>query len=150
MKMSGGYRLIDLLVIVVANLMNLIMIPVFLLRVFKPDHSTIVVWVWVAFILILAAAAISNIRFRRAWWAVIFPLLLVVFLIVEVVLDYIAKYDFRSTWLLGPYLLLYYGSILGMIGYSFAAQKKTGFITLATYFLSQIAVLYSYFTVGHG
>jgi hypothetical protein len=39
---------------------------------------------------------------------------------------------------------------MGMIGYSFAAQKKYGFITLATYFLSQIAALYSYFKVGHG
>jgi len=46
--------------------------------------------------------------------------------------------------------LLYYVSILGMIGYSFVAQKKVGFITLGTYFLSQIAAFYSYFKVGHG
>jgi hypothetical protein len=75
---------------------------------------------------------------------------MVVFLIIEVVLDYILQYDFRNTSLLGPYLLLYYVSVLGMIGYSFAVQKKYGFITLATYFLSQIAAFYSYFKVGHG
>jgi hypothetical protein len=39
---------------------------------------------------------------------------------------------------------------LGMIGYSFLAERKYGFITLATYFLSQIAAVYSYFRVGHG
>ena len=72
------------------------------------------------------------------------------FLIIEVVLDYVLKSDFRNTSLIGPYLLLYYISILGMIGYSFLVEKKYGFITLVTYFLSQFAALYSYMKVGHG
>jgi hypothetical protein len=37
-----------------------------------------------------------------------------------------------------------------MIGYSFLANKRYGFVTLVTYFLSQIAALYSYLQVGHG
>lgn len=65
-------------------------------------------------------------------------------------LDYVTRYEFRSTALLGSYLFLYYVSILGMIGYSFLAEKTCGYVTLATYFLSQIAALYSYFKVGHG
>jgi hypothetical protein len=87
---------------------------------------------------------------QREWWAITLPLLLIVFLVAEVALDYIARYDFRSTRLLGPYLFLYYVSIMGMIGYSFLAEKRYGFVTLATYFLSQIAALYSYLKVGHG
>jgi hypothetical protein len=116
----------------------------------KVEHPQVVGLVWVIFILVLAVAVVFNIRAKREWWVVLFPLLLGVFLIVEVALDYIARYDFRSTSLLGPYLLLYYVSIMGLIGYSFAAKKNYGFITLVTYFLSQIAALYSYFKVGHG
>jgi len=150
MNKRASYRLIDLVVVAVTNLMSIIMVIVFLLRTMMVERLQVVGFIWMAFILTLAAVVVLNIRAKREWWAVVFPLLLVVFLIVEVALDYIAKYDFRSTSLLGPYLLLYYVSILGMIGYSFGAEKKYGFITLATYFLSQIAALYSYFTVGHG
>ena len=100
--------------------------------------------------LALAAATVWNLQARREWWAAVLPALLALFLIVEIVLDYILQFDFRSTRWLGPYLLLYYLSIMGMIGYSFLVQKKYGVITLVTYFLSQIAALYSYFTVGHG
>jgi hypothetical protein len=149
-KKLASYRKIDLSVVAVANLLNLIMVPIFLLRTLEVEHPQVVGLVWVVFILILAAAVVFNIRAKREWWVALFPLLLGVFLIAEVALDYIARYDFRSTSILGPYLLLYYVSIMGMIGYSFAVQKKYGFITLATYFLSQIAALYSYFTVGHG
>ena len=63
---------------------------------------------------------------------------------------YILQINFRSTRLLGPYLLLYYLAILGMIGYSFQIGKTYGFITLLTYFINQIATFYSYFRVGHG
>lgn len=150
MKKLASYRLIDLGVVAVANLMNLIMVPIFLMRTMKVEHPQVVGLVWVVFILVLAVAVVFNIRAKREWWVVLFPLLLGVFLIVEVALDYIARYDFRSTSLLGPYLLLYYVSIMGLIGYSFAAKKNYGFITLVTYFLSQIAALYSYFKVGHG
>lgn len=58
--------------------------------------------------------------------------------------------DIRSTRLLGPYLLLYYLALFGMIGYSFQIGKNFGFVTLVTYIVNQIATFYSYFQVGHG
>lgn len=142
-------HLVDLTVIAVANLMNLIMVVVFLSRTALVPRIQIVGWIWGVFSLALAAAAVWNLRSKREWWAAVLPALLVLFLIVEILLDYILQLDFRSTRLLGPYLLLYYLSILGMVGYSFLVEKKYGAITLVTYFLSQIAALYSYFTVGH-
>jgi hypothetical protein len=143
-------RPVDLTVIIVANLMNLIMVVVFFSRTLLIPRIQIVGWVWVLFSLALAAAVVVNLRARREWWAAVLPALLALFLILELVLDYILVFDFRSTRWLGPYLLLYYLSIMGMVGYSFLVQKKYGVITLVTYFLCQIAALYSYFTVGHG
>jgi hypothetical protein len=39
---------------------------------------------------------------------------------------------------------------MGMVGYASQVEQRLGFITLATYFLHQIAALYSYSRVGHG
>jgi hypothetical protein len=130
--------------------MNLIMVAIFLSRVAGVPRSGFIALIWVAFIIVLAAIVYRNARDRREWWSVVLPLLLVAFLILELVLDYILQIDFRNTRLLGPYLLLYYLALLAMIGYTFKIGRRYGFITLATYFLNQIATFYSYSQVGHG
>jgi len=148
--MTANNRSIDLVVVALANLMNTIMVVVFVLRSSTIGRLQVVGFVWAGMILVLACVVTLNVRAKRAWWTTVLPSLLLVFLIAEVALDYVGRYEFRSTALLGPYLFLYYISILGMIGYSFLTDKTYGFVTLATYFLSQIAALYSYFKVAHG
>jgi hypothetical protein len=144
------YRFIDLFVISVANLFNIIMVVVFYLRTRNVNHPKAFGYVWTVFVIILVAASILNIRSKLSWWSIALPLIFAAFLILELILDYLLQIDFRNTSLLAPYLLLYYVSILGMIGYSFLTEKKLGIFTLVTYFLSQIAAFYSYFNVGHG
>ena len=150
MNKQKNYRSIDLYVIAIANLFNLIMVVIFYLRTRNVSHPLVFGYVWTGLIIVLVTATILNIRSKRSWWTTALPIIFVVFLVVELLLDYILQYDFRSTSLLAPYLILYYVSILGMIGYTFLTEKKLGAITLVTYFLSQIAAFYSYFKVGHG
>ena len=150
MKKLINHRKVDLVAIAVANLFNLIMIPIFIIRTMQPEHSPLAGIVWVVFIAVLAVVIFQNVGAKRERWFILMPALFGIFLIVEVILDYVLKIDFRNTGLLTPYLILYYISILGMIGYSFLVEKKYGFITLVTYFLSQFAALYSYMKVGHG
>jgi len=150
MKYLNNHRTIDFVAIGVANLFNLIMVVVFILRTVQTGRLQVVGIIWVVFIAALAVAVFQNIKAKRGRWFIVLPLLFEIFLIVEVVLDYVTKIDFRNTSLIMPYLILYYVSILGMIGYSFLVEKRYGFITLTTYFLSQFATLYSYLVVGHG
>lgn len=150
MKKLNNHQAADLVVIGIANLFNIIMIAVFILRTLQTGHLQVVGIVWAIFIVTLVAVTFRNIQANRGRWFIVLPLLMGIFLIVEVVLDYVLKLNFRNTSLVGPYLLFYYVSIFGMIGYSFLVEKKYGIITLATYFLSQFAVLYSYMKVGHG
>ncbi len=98
----------------------------------------------------MAVAGGLNIAWRRDWWLVILPGLVVLYCAVEFTLDYILKFDFRSTPLLWPYLGLYYVSLMGMIGYAFLVSKPVGFITLLTYIANLAATLYSFAQVGHG
>lgn len=144
------YRTFDLIVVAVTNLFNIIMVVVFYYRTRGINHPKIVGYIWACLAILLLAAAIFNLRSKLTWWSIAIPLSFSVFLILELILDYYLQLDFRSTGLLAPYLVLYYLSILGMIGYAFLTEKRFGIITLATYFLSQIAALYSYLKIGHG
>ena len=104
----------------------------------------------VVMILPLIAAIIVNIAAKRGAWLWVLPLVTVVFLIVEFILDYVLKTDFRSTGLLAPYLILYYLAQFAMVGYTFMVGKPYGFITLVTYFINLAATFYSYARVQHG
>ena len=147
---ENQYRLIDQALFMIANLVNLLMIGIFLSRPAELQQLEFILGI----ILLLLAlptlyCVVRNAALKRGVWYWLLPLLLVVFLLVELLLDYLFLPGFRQTRWLGPYLGLYYLSLMGMIGYSFLAGKKEGFITLVTYFLNQIATFYSYFSVGH-
>ena len=142
---------IDQVMFAIANMMNVFMIYIFLSRTgLFPPLGIFWAWIWSILIIVTLGVVTVNIRLKRKWWYIALPGLLIVFLIFEILLDYVLDLEFRSSRLLGPYLLLYYFSLMGMIGYAFQIGRKRGFITLITYFLNQIATFYSYFLVGHG
>ena len=145
------YQVVDLAVFAAANLMNVLLIGIFLSRPYGLKRAERVLGlISVCLALPLGLAAILNWWGQREWWTVVLPGLLAVFLVVELLLDYVLKADFRRTRLLGPYLLLYYAAVMGMVGYSFLVGEVYGFVTLATYFLCLFATWYSYAKVGHG
>ena len=147
-------RVVDLGVFGIANLINLLLVVIFLARARAGTRDTLVEniagWITVAMALPLIAAIIVNIAAKRGAWLWILPLVTVIFLIVEFILDYALKIDFRSTGLLVPYLILYYLGQFAMVGYTFMIGKPYGFITLVTYFINLAATFYSYAQVRHG
>ena len=145
------YRVVDVAVFVMANLVNVLMIGIFLSRpkgLERVEHRLGLVQIALA--LPVGVAVIVNAVGKREWWFVVLPTFLVAFLIVELLFDTVVKLEFRNTRLLWPYLLLYYLALMGMIGYCFQVGVVYGFITLATYFLNLFATWYSYSKVGHG
>jgi hypothetical protein len=75
---------------------------------------------------------------------------MVVFCVIEYLVDYALEVEFRGRRAMKPYLLLFYLALMAMIGYSFLLGKTYGYITLATYFLHMAATAYSYGRVKHG
>ena len=144
-------QFVDLTVIVCANIFNLMMVAIFLLRARgSPGSGLIYVIIEFVMVIILAYGAIHNWINDRGLWLILLPALMFIFLISEILLDYVLKIPFRESRLLGPYLLLYYSAQMGLIGYAFMIDRIYGFITLITYFLSLGATGYSYSKVGHG
>jgi len=145
------YRTIDIALFVIGNLVNLLMIGVFLSRPAGLETVELVLGiVFVTLALPIGAAVLLNILGQREWWTTILPAPLILFCVVEFVLDYVLKLDFRNTALLWPYLILFYLALIAMIGYAFGVGKPYGFATLGTYFLNLLATWYSYSRVGHG
>jgi hypothetical protein len=145
------YRIIDIAIFIIANLVNLLLIGIFLSRPkgLKKVEHVLGLFV-VAMILPVGVAIILNFLGKREWWTIVLPLIFIVFLKVELLFDYILTWNFRKTRWLWPYLLLYYTASMAMIGYSFLIGKPYGFVTLGTYFLGLFATWYSYAKVGHG
>lgn len=149
--MQLTYETVDLALFLVANLVNLLIIGIMLSRPFGLKRLERILGVGaVACALPAALAVVLNVAGGREWWAVVLPALFVAYLILELVLDYVLKLDFRNTRLLWAYLLVYYVAVNAMIGYTFMVNETYGFVTLATYLLGLLATWYSYARVGHG
>ena len=144
-------RTIDLVVFIIANMMNLLLTIMFLFRaVGKPNVGNPFGWVAVALAVPLGVVVVLNLLGKRDWAFWVLPLVTVCYCLFELLLDGILKVDFRHNRLLGPYLLSYYLGLMAMIGYNFLASKPYGFVTLVTYFINLAATAYSYSRVGHG
>jgi energy-coupling factor transporter transmembrane protein EcfT len=145
------FQKFDLAVVVIANLLNLILTLIFLNRVFgRTEWEHWLGYGTLIMILPLTIIAVANLNEKRNWAFWVLPLVMVAYLVVEFVLDYWLKFNYRQTAWLGPYLLVYYVALFAMIGYAFLAGKTYGFITLITYFINLAATFYSYRQVGHG
>ncbi|HYA48218.1 MAG TPA: hypothetical protein VEG35_00850 [Burkholderiales bacterium] len=145
------FRIVDLAVFAITNATNLLLAVMFIARgrrSEKVERATGLAVVAMAFP--LAAASTLNALGRRAWWTWGLPLLMVVFCIVEYLVDYALKVEFRGRRAMKPYLILYYLALMGLIGYSFLTGRIYGYVTLATYFLHLAATAYSFARVKHG
>lgn len=139
------FRTVDLLVFIMANLVNVLLIGIFLSRARgMPRLEYYLGLILIILVLPLVWVVMFNLRHARPGWSVWLPIPLIIFLLIELVLDYFLKSDFRHGAGLWPYLFFFYTGLLGMMGYSFAVNKTWGFITLVTYFLNLWATWYAH------
>jgi hypothetical protein len=136
---------IDLIVVGMANLINIVMVALFAARMSGLPQVQRALGV-VAMIMGFALGYIAflNKKRKRDKWMTYLLIPIFLFFVVELILDYVLTLDFRNTALAGPYILLYYAGLWGLIGYSFKFDKKWGFVTLATYFANMTMSILPY------
>ena len=146
----AGMPLGDLAIIAFASAANLLMAALFVARTMGfPRLAKYYVGIpLLALGVPIGWIDLANWFEARPWWTFSLPLVLLAFLAVELVLDYLRSTEFRRSRIVGPYLALYYVGFMLMIGYSFLAGGNLGFVTLATYFGMLGATAY-YFRSGH-
>jgi hypothetical protein len=133
-------RAVDLVLFGIANLVNLLVAVILLSRTYGFERFAHGIGIAVIVMAIpITVAVLVNMLERRDWWAIVLPLPLALFCVVELVFDYLLNLQFRTTSLLWPYLIIYYFGLIGLIGYSFGIGKRYGCVTLGTYFLNLLA-----------
>jgi len=145
------FKTVDVGVFAVANLINLFLAVMFAARGRRDqrlEKGAGLAVVLSAFPLV--AASVLNAVGHRSGWTWGLPLFMIAFCVVEYLLDYALKINFRNSRAVRPYLILFYLALLALIGYSFLLGKTYGYATLATYFLQLGATAYSYGRVKHG
>jgi hypothetical protein len=136
---------IDSIVFLIANFINIVMVFLFICRKKGKENAEYILGLLVVvMVLPLISIIIFNIFAGRESWFYTLIIPMIFFLVVEYVLDYQMKRDFRNTSLVWPYIFLYYLALLGMIGYCFLINKVFGFITMFTYFLNLFATWYAH------
>ena len=77
---------------------------------------------------------------------IIISLIIILFyLFIEVLLDYILKIPFREILTIHvPYIIVFYAAAFSMIGVTFNINRKMGFIVLATFFILLACLAYMY------
>jgi hypothetical protein len=151
-KMSKNIpRMLDLVVFLIANLVNILLALLFIYRAIgQPGRGNRFGWASVLLGIPLLAIAVYNLVTGRNWWTVLLPGLMVLYDLLEWIVDHLYKLDFRHSRWLGLYLLVYYLALMGMIGYTFMVGRVFGFFTLITYFINLAATAYSFSRVRHG
>ena len=136
-KPQTDHRKLDLIVVCLANFINVIMAILFTARIFGFSQAVYASGILVMIMgFVLGYVAFLNKRNKRDKWEVYLLIPIFVFFIADLFLDYLFPSDFRSTPIVGPYISLYHIGLWGLIGYGFRFDKKWGFVTLTTYFLN--------------
>ena len=149
MNLLKNSVVLDLGIVVITNLINLLLVVVFWGRIAGQIRISNAAGVGTLILGIpLGILMIANFNLHREWWRVMLPLFMILFLFVEWMLDYVLKIEFRQTWIVGPYLLLYYLASMVMVGYAFMVKIPYGAITLITYFLQVGLGIYSRYKTG--
>ena len=147
----GEARVVDIGFVLIGNAINLLLVLLFLSRTSGGRRlEKITGLAIIALAIPVALGIVVNAIQSSGWWTIGLPSVLLLYLVVEFILDYVIHSDFRQTRMLWPYLLLFYLALNAMIGYSFLVGGVYGAVTLVTYFGCLLATWYSYSKVGHG
>ena len=126
---------INLLGAILASVINLSTILVFTFRLLdKPEVGhwigiTVQLSIFPLVYLLYAAR-----RFNRRWIYFIWIGLMIVFIIVEFIVDWYPKVNFRDNLsIVIPYVMLFFGATGGMIGIASLAGKKWTIVTVITF-----------------
>jgi len=128
---------IDLMGSIVANVNNLLLIGIFLLRIYKLNK--VEYWLGILFILTLIPLTVMFINAFQTDRSILYffqLILMMSFIIAELFLDYILKIEFRKNRaFVIPYVTLFYASLGGMIGIAGHGGSVWSMATIITFLL---------------
>jgi len=92
-----------------------------------------------------AVVLISYFQSNKGWRVYVGVGFALFYILVEFLLDYVFKVDFRSKWITHiPYILLEYTAFFGLISAAFAVSQTSGWIVSVTFWIAMACLVYLY------
>jgi hypothetical protein len=134
----------DLIFVVSGVIFNLMIIGVY---VAQKHERTRLVRVFGTVVICLAiplvAVFIDYLIVGRALWIMIYLGSILLYLFVELLLDFILKIEFRKKLILHiPYIILFYVASFGFIGISFSINRTWGYVVSVAFWAVLASLIY--------
>ena len=91
------FKILNFLVVVIANLFNLLIVGIMLSRAHRKVRlERSFGWVVTIMALPLLGVVLLNLNNQMPWWTVVLPGILMFFCLLELLFDYVLKFPFRK------------------------------------------------------
>ena len=136
----------DLVFVVTAVVFNLLIAGIFIAD--KKQRPTLIRTFGIAWLFLAIPLAIVFVHYllagRELWIIVCFGGIFL-YMIVELLLDYVLKIEFRKKLSLHvPYIVLEYLALFGLIGISFSIDKTWGYVVSISFWVLMASLIYLY------
>ena len=136
--------LVDLTFVVTGVVFNLLIIGVYIAQKQERHRlvrilGSIVICLAIPLVVVFINYLISG----RALWIMIYLGFILLYIFVELLLDFILKIEFREKLILHvPYIILFYIASFGFIGISFSIDRAWGYIVSITFWAVLGSLIY--------
>ena len=141
---------VNLLGAIIANINNILLTFLFATRIYK--YPKIEHWLGIIFMLSIIPLILMLIKAFETNRDILYFIqlfLMISFIVVEFLLDYLLKIDFRQNRnIVIPYVIIFYASFGGMIGIASHCGKQWTVITVITFLLMTTASLIMHFNTN--
>jgi hypothetical protein len=145
-KLTNFHKLNDILFVASAIIFNIGVSGVYLASKFDNEFLLQIVGAIVVLLSIPFTVSLIVYIKKKAEKKIIISLVIILFyLVLEIILDYILKIPFRDILALHiSYIIVFYAAAFSMIGVSFNINKKIGFIVLTTFWIFIGCLIFMY------
>jgi hypothetical protein len=137
---------VDWIFIISAVLFNLLIAGIFILQKHKNPRLTRYLGVsWLCLAIPLMVVFFNYLSIGKPTWIIICFGVVFFYMVVELLLDYILKIDFRARWITHtPYILLEYAALFSLIAISIDIHPTLGWIVAAAFWILMGSLIYLY------
>ena len=141
-----GIDAYDLVFVLCALAFNLLIAAIFCAQKRKRHKLTKIFGItWLTLAIPLAVVFIHYTIVGRELWITIYFVFIMLYMLVELILDYVLKIAFRQNKALHiPYIILEYIALFGLIGISFAIDRTWGFLVSISFWILLASLIYLY------
>ena len=136
----------DLIFVITAVLFNLLITGIFIAQ--KQAKDKLVRQFGITWLLLAIPLIVVYIRYwmlSKATWIMTYFSFILFYMLVEWLLDYVFKYDFRAKKITHiPYIILEYIALFGLIGIAFDIDRTWGFIVTGSFWILLGGLIYLY------